>query len=155
MAGRLLYRHTRSWWALLFYTQITSLQVLSLAAVGLAHARGFSLVWLLPVALVYLLATGLPPISSRFSAALWRELTTPTTRLGRGCLALGLAALPVAGVVGGVWGLWARRLHMTDLVFLVGMGGLGTLAATLAGFSFSYQLWVWRPWAGATGADSP
>ena len=147
LVGRLAYWRTNVWWALVAYTQVLALHFVGLAVVGLAYARHFSWTWLLPVGALYITALAIPVVARRLSDFLWREMTTPLTRIGRGCLAVGLVLLPIAGVLGGFAGLWARRWGLVQVIMPLGMGCLGMMAATIVAFSFSYQLWPLRPWA--------
>jgi hypothetical protein len=147
LVGRLACWRTNVWWTLVAYTQVVALHFVGLAVVGLAYARRFSWTWLLPVGALYFTALAMPVVARRLSDFLWREMTTPLTRIGRGCLAVGLVVLPIAGVLGGSVGLWARRWGLVQVIMPLGMGCLGIMAATIVAFSFSYQLWPLRPWA--------
>jgi len=146
--ARIAYWRIKTWWALVVYTQVLALSFVGLSVVGLAYARPFSWMWLLPVAAIYIAVLSLPVVAPRLSDFVWREMTTPLTRVGRGCLVIGLVLVPIAGVLGGAAGLWASRLGLVRVIMPLGMGCLGIIAAAVMSFSFCYQLWPLRPRAG-------
>jgi len=133
------------WLARFLTAAVWSLMLLALSARSLT--RVINPWWLAVAALVgtYLLAWALPPSAPGVSALLWREQTTPQTRIGRWFLAACIALLPIAGVLGANIGMFGNRFGQAEVVFTLA-GSLGLIAALAVSFAASYQLWPERPW---------
>ena len=101
--------------------------------------------WLLVVVAgmlsLYALAWALPGVSRGTAAFLWREQTTPQTRVGRKIftwvLGLGLGG---AGIVGASFGTSLSRTGDVALASLIVAVGMSAVAIFMAQ-GFSYQLW--------------
>lgn len=97
--------------------------------------------WLVAVPLVgvYLLSWALPIVAPATADFLWREQTTPETRVGRVILGLTVGVAPMAAALGASIGMFGHRLGDRDLVVLVA-GILGLIATYAVSFAFSFQL---------------
>ncbi len=141
-----------NWWSRISLVAVWSLLILATAARAWFLLIGITWVWLLPILLAYLLAWAMPAINPRVSAILWREQTTPQTRVGRIVLVIALAIGPSAGVIGASLGMFGSRFGETESVILA-IAVLMTAVAIGFAFAFGYQLWPERPWAKNTVTD--
>jgi hypothetical protein len=108
-----------------------------------------TLMWIVisTVGALVALAWALPAISPPISRALWREQTTPQTRVGRSVvrwgLGLGLAGAGIAGASLGSSLSRTRGSRIAYLVMAVGMSGVAVFMAQ----EYSERVWPDRPWA--------
>ena len=142
---------TYDWQARFLTVSIWSLMLLALSVRSLTRLIS---PWWVAVAILgatYLLSWALPVRAPTISALLWREQSTPQTRIGRWFLAACIALLPIAGVLGANIGMFGNRFGQDTFVLAVA-GLLGLVAALAVSFAASYQLWPLRPWANRRGA---
>jgi hypothetical protein len=143
----LVYWRTNHWWARVIFAEVWTLQLVG-AGVGLAtHVFPLSWTWLLPLAAVYLAALALPIVAPRTSRMLVREQAFPRTRLGRGCLAVSLALLPIGGILGASVGMNAGRFGWARIVIPFGALVL-IVGATAYAHNIMHDSWRQRPSAG-------
>lgn len=123
---------------------VWSLMVLLLGARSLSMTLDPWWLWAVPLVGVYVAAWTLPATRPGTSELIWREQMAPRTRLGRGCLAMAIAAAPIAAALGASVGIFGGRFGTDDLVFAV-VGVLALMGASAIAFSTSYQLRSDRP----------
>ncbi|MGQ9561850.1 MAG: hypothetical protein ACUVWA_15270 [Candidatus Oleimicrobiaceae bacterium] len=99
--------------------------------------------WLLPLWGAVVLAALLPFVAPDISETLWREQTTPRTRVGKAFMAFLLAIGPSAGTLGAAWGMYGLRF-LGEEPTMLGMAVLGSALAVGGGFIASYHVAVWR-----------
>jgi len=132
-----------SWSSRLTISALWSIQVF---IIGFrAWIQVYPFYWLYLIFGAYLLAWILPAIYPSFSKLLWREQTAPQTKLGRVILSLSLSLVPVAGVLGSNVGIFRSRFEGIQGTYMIA-GPLSFVAVILIVFSYSYQLWLDRPW---------
>lgn len=119
---------------------------LGLAVRAWADVIGSVWFWLIFLLALYLLAWALPVLHPKLSAFLWREQIAPEMCLGRGCLALALALLPVAGGLAGVLGGIVVEDFSDKTVSLILAIGFSVLAIGW-GQAIAHEMWPKRPWA--------
>jgi hypothetical protein len=133
-----------NWWIESFY--IISPPVLFL---GIAiHGIGYSLsgwFWLVPLVGTFLIALFLPAIDLPLAKIIHNEQFAPQTRLGKGCMRVGLGLLGISGVLGTQFGLHAARLYGQSTIMLF-LGIFSSIIAILLAQTYAYQVWVKRPW---------
>lgn len=134
------------WWARFIVTGIWTLMFFAMTARAWTAIVPSLGLWLVPFVITYLLSWALPIISPSLSEFLWREQTTPQTKLGRFLLAAGLSLAPVAGTLGAIIGMFGSRFGELSGTLLI-IAILGSIATVIITFSVSYQLWPERPWA--------
>ncbi|HLC04656.1 MAG TPA: hypothetical protein VJK02_16600 [Anaerolineales bacterium] len=135
-----------NWWAAIAYINSWLFLMLGTAMRAWATLIPQVWVWLVPLAVAYLLAWTLPAISPRFSARILREQFAPETRWGRGCLTLFLVVGPAAGALGASVGMYGSRFGQGTAVMLV-MAVLGSAVAVGFAQAVAEQSWPKRPWA--------
>ncbi len=146
MGAFLWYWLSSNWWARLVYVNALLLLMYGLSIRAWLEIIPPSWLWLLPLAIAYLIAWTLPVVNWSISSILVREQTVPETRLGRGCLALALLMAPVAAGLGGTFGIYGTRYGYGDAVILVVAVGLCIVTLALA-HHWAHGHWQQRPWA--------
>jgi len=137
---------TQDWWGQVAYLCILHLLFLGLAVRAWADVIPGIWFWLIFMLSLYLLAWALPVLHPKIAEFLWREQFAPETRLGRGCMAVSLALLPVIGGLAGVFGGLGVEKMSDKSVSLV-MAILFSLVAIGWGQSSAHAMWPTRPWA--------
>jgi hypothetical protein len=135
---------TFSWWA---RASLGIASTLFFVVLGIRMLLYLSSEWQwLALALIgYLVALGMPVASPSLSQVVWRELVTPTTKIGRALMVVAIGVLPIAGVLGASIGLHARGLG--NLRAAMGIGAFLALSGSMVwAFSISHQFWPERPW---------
>lgn len=143
---------TWNWWARLIGGGIWSLQVLAIAARAWEVLLRNHWFWMTPILFAYFLAWFLPALHSGFSEFLWREQTTPQTKVGRVLLGLMISIAPTAGTIGASVGMYSSRFGELSMGYIT-LGGLCSVGAIIIAFAISYQIWPDRPWAALETQD--
>lgn len=132
-----------SWSSRLTLSALWSIQVFIIGY--RAWIQVYPTFWLYLIFCAYLLAWILPALYPTFAKLIWREQTAPQTRLGRVILSLSLSLVPIAGVFGSSIGIFKSRFEGILGTYMIA-GPLSFVAVILIVFSYSYQLWLDRPW---------
>ena len=141
-------RYHYSLWAEFIGNFIVPVQFLAVASRAWMFALPINWVLLVPLWVVFIMASALPVLNPRFSKFLWWEQFAPQTGLGRAFMALCLALAPAAGMIGAIWGQYGSRYLGREAVWLGGAILASAVALGLA-FHVSYSartnLWKKAP----------
>jgi hypothetical protein len=95
--------------------------------------------WLAVLVAAYFVAWLLPFLSPRVSTFLFREQTTPRTKVGKAALAIVFALAPSAATLGALTGMYLPRLGRQHEAMLI-LAILGTVGGLGCAQAFSHQL---------------
>jgi hypothetical protein len=142
---------TSDWRAVVVYSSIFPSLFFALGARALISQLSHAWIWISLLLACYLLAWLIPMITPRLSALLWREQTSPKTRLGVGCMSVFTRFSATIIALGPLTGMYLSRYGYGDVALLI--FGIGMcLVAIIFGQIFSHQLWNKRPWVQQEGS---
>jgi len=142
----LRFLYIKDWWGQITFLNIWFLLFLGIAIRAWTDVIPFFWFWLLLLLSLYFLAWALPVLHPKLSTFLLHEQLSPETIVGRGCLALAITLLPVAGGLGATFGIYGYRYGMNKLVSLIG-AILGSITSLGLSQAMAHQMWPHRPWA--------
>jgi hypothetical protein len=137
---------SNDWRAVVLFSSIFPSLFFTLGARALISQLSHAWIWISLLLSCYLLAWLIPMITPRLSAFLWREQTSPKTRLGMGCMGIFTRFSATIMALGPLTGMYLSRYGYGDVALLI--FGIGMcLVAIVFGQIYSHQLWKRRPWS--------
>jgi hypothetical protein len=136
-----LTRRTGKWWAQLGVLLPLSGLFMAIGVRMILEFASTAWVWTALTVGVFAFVWALPWIRPDISGVLHREQLSPRTSIGRGCLRVSAALLPIAGLIGGFGGVILGRAkeNMTESAIT---GGLGLLLGIGLGQYSGHSVWT-------------
>jgi hypothetical protein len=132
-----------TWWSRVAAVATFSLVFLIVAARGFAYLPASPWLWGTPLLAAYALAWVLPAIGPQIAELLYWEQLAPRTRLGRGCLGIGLGLAGSAGAIGAGLGLFSSRFGDLAVGYLIA-STLSAIGAIDVAFVNAWELYSER-----------